>query len=333
MDPHNASQLAQFTNSGSPCLVLTHTLRGHEEAVESVKFSRDGRQIATCETGKVCIHDAKTGTLKHKIDSKSEGRLFADFTMEGGMLFARGKGPDDGNSSVIWAVQTSPSQSVDIKTVSRYYIENLTFSPDGRHAAFGYGVPSGERLGLLAIGTDRLLTWRKAGKSRSPRIAWSPDGLCFAFSRDESIRIVGGPRFKTMIASSLDGHTAAVKCLAFSKKHPRMLASGGADTHVMLWEKRWKSRYSYTRLRGHTKSVNCIAFLSEFNMVSGSADHTVRVWSICHSVTLQVLHEHTAPVKSVIVSPDEKMVVSGGKDKVAFVWRITTQVCDSVTGL
>jgi hypothetical protein len=102
-------------------LMLLHKLRGHEQIVQdgeicsgwvqNVRFSRDGRQIATCETGKVCIHDAKTGNLQHKLDSQGEGRLYADFTTEG-MLFGRGKGANDASGSVIWKVQTSPQQQV-----------------------------------------------------------------------------------------------------------------------------------------------------------------------------------------------------------------------------
>ncbi len=226
-------------------------------------------------------------------------------------------------------------QSINIKSVSRYYVENLNYSPDGLHAAFVYGVPSGERIGLVAIGEDRLLTWKKAGQRHSPCMAWSHDGKTFAFSRDENIRVVGGECFKTTKVSALAGHSKDVKCLAFDRCAVQYLASGGADGCVTVWDLWQKPRFSKykTTLCGHKRAVNSVAFVSDNTLVSGGADHTVRLWNITRSSLLHVFRGHTKAVRSVAVSPDGKMIVSGGDDATACVWTINAQVCERLEKL
>ncbi len=54
--------------------------------------------------------------------------------------------------------------------------------------------------------------------------------------------------------------------------------------------------------------------------MSGSFDHTVRVWSASSGELLQRLEGHTDRVTSVCFSPDGAQIVSGIKDHTVRVW-------------
>ncbi|KIK92021.1 hypothetical protein PAXRUDRAFT_34695 [Paxillus rubicundulus Ve08.2h10] len=66
-------------------------------------------------------------------------------------------------------------------------------------------------------------------------------------------------------------------------------------------------------LEGHENTVICVCFCAENKVVSGSVDHTLRVWNR-ETGTAQVLSGHTDTVWEVDVSLDGKMVVSGSAD-------------------
>jgi WD40 repeat protein len=76
----------------------------------------------------------------------------------------------------------------------------------------------------------------------------------------------------------LQGHTAAVRCLAYSPDS-RLLASGGADNLVILWD--LASGGIVARLEGHEDWVRGVAFAPDGQrLASASWDNSVRLWSV-----------------------------------------------------
>ncbi|KAF5342529.1 hypothetical protein D9611_002042 [Ephemerocybe angulata] len=76
-------------------------------------------------------------------------------------------------------------------------------------------------------------------------------------------------------------------------------------------------------LTGHTAEVYLAAFSWDgTKIVSGSADHTVRVWDALTGEGKTVLEGHSAHVMSVAFSPDGKDIVSGSLDKTVRVWDV-----------
>ena len=81
-------------------------------------------------------------------------------------------------------------------------------------------------------------------------------------------------------------------------------------------------------LRGHGGSVNGIALTSDGRRaVSGSRDHTVRVWDLERGVCVATLEGHQGPVLCVALTPDGRRVVSGSEDNTVRVWDLERGVC------
>ncbi|HEY7347927.1 MAG TPA: serine/threonine-protein kinase [Ktedonobacterales bacterium] len=76
--------------------------------------------------------------------------------------------------------------------------------------------------------------------------------------------------------------------------------------------------YTY---RGHTQAVATLEWSpGGLVIVSGSYDHTVRIWNATNGNTLITYKKHTDQVWTVAGSSDSKYMASGGKDRAVHVW-------------
>jgi WD40 repeat protein/serine/threonine protein kinase len=81
-------------------------------------------------------------------------------------------------------------------------------------------------------------------------------------------------------------------------------------------------------LEGHTEAVLCAVFSQDDKFVlSGGADHTVRMWDIDTLKCLKVFKEHSDEVRSVAFLPGGRQFVSGSFDGTIKVWNIEKAEC------
>ena len=76
--------------------------------------------------------------------------------------------------------------------------------------------------------------------------------------------------------------------------------------------------------RGHSAEVHSVAFNPNMKqLVSGSSDSTVRVWSFMPEMRALRFTGHTAAVLAVAASPTGRLVASGSKDRSVRIWKTT----------
>ena len=81
-------------------------------------------------------------------------------------------------------------------------------------------------------------------------------------------------------------------------------------------------------LVGHTGEVPAVALTPDGKQaVSGSDDHTLRVWDLQTGDCLRTLQGHTRQVRAVALTPDGKQAVSGSVDCTLRVWDLQTGHC------
>ena len=142
-------------------------------------------------------------------------------------------------------------------------------------------------------------------------VAFSPDGKKIASSGDDAIINVWDAESGKLIRQ-LKGHERIVWSIKFSPDG-KTLASASFDFTLKLWN------VSEGKLiwdnKEHKETVVDLAFSHRGNLLaSTSDDKTIRIWNVEERklVRLMKVAEH---VQAVAFSPDDKSLLTGGRDK------------------
>ncbi len=113
--------------------------------------------------------------------------------------------------------------------------------------------------------------------------------------------------------SSFSSHGGFVYCVQFSPDG-RMLASGGADRRIRLWNTD-TGKIIYT-LDGHQESVTAIEFMPNGKiLISVGADRTIRFWDLEQKQLLKTIEAHDQKIHAVAISQDGRLIISASSDR------------------
>ncbi len=146
-----------------------------------------------------------------------------------------------------------------------------------------------------------------------------PEGLlAFSGGGDGAVRVWGLAAGKVL--SSLKGHEGEVFACDLAPDES-VLATGGADNQLMLW-----NASDGSRVAGHDASaaVNAIAFHPSGSPIYCGLEETwgVLVWDPT-TEQAESLDAHTGGVLCLDVSPDGKRLVTGSRDRTIRLWDLT----------
>ncbi|EFA80752.1 WD40 repeat-containing protein [Heterostelium album PN500] len=130
--------------------------------------------------------------------------------------------------------------------------------------------------------------------------------------------------------------TTAEKNIADYKEHNALCANFRSDarlaaisdeqSNIKLYNLEAKS--NLRTFKGHTGSVHVVKFIGKSKLISGSNDHSVRVWDIGDAEESRVIGKHNDQVRALCGHPTkENLWLSGGYDHKVKLWDLNTDTC------
>ncbi|MDX1991054.1 MAG: TIR domain-containing protein [bacterium] len=233
------------------------------------------------------------------------------------------------NDTVFVAAASSPSLSVfdplSGETVFSFptiderslFMEAVAINQDGTRGVAASGVTSGSTVFVVDLQSGEILNEYVVEGEYINEMALHPNGTEAAVVTSSGrVFIIN---LETGDQRSLEGHTPFRAIFVRYNPDGSVLATGGQDNLVMLWDAASGERLH--TLIGHNGFVEALAFNGDgTQLFSGSPDETIIVWDVASGTELYRLYTTGSPVQSIAVTQDGNRVLFGSTDTVVRLW-------------
>ena len=80
-------------------------------------------------------------------------------------------------------------------------------------------------------------------------------------------------------------------------------------------------------LHGHTDWVSCLLITNKADLISGSFDHSIKIWDMRIGRCKMTLIGHTSCVSCLHLMSNEECLVSGSRDNIIKIWDLSQGLC------
>jgi WD40 repeat protein len=295
----------------------------HDEKVNAVSFSRDGRFLVSGGTGEcpVQVWDVGLGCRIKELRGHRNQVLAVALSPDGSLL-ATGSADQ---SVKLWS--TADWHEIGTLPDHRTQVMGIAFSPDGRRLAVACGgFYENERVGDLKIwSVDRRRVERELGGQAG-------GSFCVAFTADGRRLLVGGssepairiwdPDSGLQIAA-LRGHTDAIWGISLSPDG-RKLVSASSDHTVRIWDgtpPQLRAGVEKLTLGPLAAPANAIAIDPVGDLLAlGCGDGTVAIRRQSTGATLKTLD--CDRVSRLVFSGDGRYLAAGSTSGNPHLWKV-----------
>jgi WD40 repeat protein/tRNA A-37 threonylcarbamoyl transferase component Bud32 len=288
--------------------------RGHENIIDSLAFSPDGRYIASGgDKGIIKLWDAQTGdevtTLRgHRAWVKSLA-----FSSDGQRLVSC----STDMTIKVWDVKSGAEQMT--LHGHRGWIGFVAFSVDGRRIASS-AADNTIKVWDAITGIE-LLTIPFSDRNSAYPMAFSPDSKKIVSGGQDGIIKVWDAETGDVVMT-IRGHNGPVESVVYSRDG-KLIVSGGDDNVVKVWDA--ETGEAVRTFRGHDSAVQAVSFSPKGkHIMSASQDGTVKLWDVMIGRELRKVQGHNDWVWSLAFSPDGKAIVSSSLDSTIRLWNAQT---------
>jgi WD40 repeat protein len=344
--------------AGVQSLALERTLTGHDDLVNAVAVTPDGRRaVSAAADWTLRVWDLETGGELARLTGHERGFLAHPAGHEGGVLAVavtpdvrRAVSASEDQTLRVWDLETG--RQLAYLTGHEGRVNAVVVTTDGRRAVSAsddgtlrvWDLAAGEEMVVLGghedvVGGGDLFF--KPAAARVLAVAVTPDGRRAVSGSSDGmlhvwdletggqVAVWRGHEDKEPAVGRVPAVAASVLAVAVTPDGQRAV-SASDDGTLRVWD--LASGEEVAVLRGHGDRVRTVAVTpDERHVVSGSDDGTLRVWDISSGPNaglasgeeVTVLRGHGDRVRTVAVTADGRRAVSGSNDRTLRVWDIT----------
>jgi WD40 repeat protein/beta-lactamase regulating signal transducer with metallopeptidase domain len=313
-------------------------LHGHKERVECVRFSPDGKSLATGggtegSSGEMLLWTIPNGASAQVVPHGHAQAASCVACSRDGKLIAVGN----------WDKTASIRDAKTGEELARLTghtggIRALAFSPDGKllaTASEDKTVKLWDITSLSEGGRTTLRTTLNGHASKVTAVAFAPDGKRLVTGgSDDQLGVSGevlmwdltarGER-AAMTRSLLKGPIQGFWCLAFSPDGKLLVTGATSEPALKVWDATTgEERFALSA--ASSSYIRCLAFSADGKLLaSGHGDGTVGLWSTATWQEKATLRGHTGQMFSVGFGANGRTLVTGNQDGTVKVWDLPVQ--------
>ncbi|MEL7423457.1 MAG: TIR domain-containing protein [Bacteroidota bacterium] len=304
----------RVNDSPVPGLTLRRILRGHEDAINRIAWSPDGRFLAspaddqTIRIWGIASGECLVTLLGHTnrvmaVTWSPDGKRLASCSLDRSIRIW-----DTGTWEIL---HTLPEHDLAYQVV---------WSPDGLKLASCHETLD-ETIRVWDTETWELLNVLKGHDHSIIHVTWSVDGKRLASSSmDKTIRVWDAESW--VLIDTLTEHTHYVNYSAWSPDGQRLVSSSD-DKTIRIWHTETWNLLDI--IEGHESGVTGVTFSRDgWFLASTSDDDTVRLWRTDSWDTLANINlASDSAFRSVSFHPTlPYLAVTGQEDRVLFIWEL-----------
>jgi WD40 repeat protein len=340
---HNQAQLASATGNNVISLWCLKekfhlvSLVGHSDTIWKIAYSPDDTCLAsTSADGTVRLWEVETGLLISILPRMHANWVKSLVWSPDGNRLATG-GTD--TRILIWNTRSVVDRC---RRVSHYRAEAQSKDPRKRMYAEKQfkEAPSEKRLEFDL--TQPICWWNAHEKTVNDMCFCQQDPRMLVSSGAEGTIAVWNVQDGSLDCR-INGHIGQITCVAISPAQDELLASGGEDHTVRLWdlgdlqpgkedtmasrEKPHGHALAHYTLKGHEGGIQCVRFIGDGRLLaSASKDCEIRIWNpdLKKGPTLshKIACAHEAWVSEICWGSDQKEFFSASTDGLIFSWGV-----------
>ena len=274
---------------------------GHETAINSVRFSPDGKKLLTTDNDNSAIlWDQLTGKELHRFHKGYRSAWSHDSKL---VAFA------DVNDNLARAITIyDAATGKEVRRVSApAQVNSIAFSADRNTLTIGC---SDGAIHLLELATGKVRASVRGNGGHFWRAVLAPDGYTVAAVCDKEVRVLDTISGTELARVPASGHHAVFSPDA------TLLACVTYQDGIVLWD--WTKGKQVRRIPGR---VHDLTFTPDGQtLVAACMDETIRLWDVATGKELHSLVGHGGWILSVGISPDGRTLVSGSTDTTLLLW-------------
>ena len=304
-----------------PAATLQKTLEGHSSFVWSVRYSPDGKLVASGGSDQtIRLWDVADGRMVRMLELRGfmNSANSVAFSPDGERIAV------GGNDGQIWIWRVADGSSTTVLRGHTAAITSVAFSPDGARLASA----SNDMTVRLWRSHDGQPLRSFYGHTQVVHaIAWNSDGSLIASAGgsgaiplDRAVRIWQPEDGR--VVRTLEGNTGNINSISWSPDGS-LIASVGSDRTVRIWRADDGATFLDLDAEDVRGAGGAVAFSPDSQLIaSGHWDNTIRLWRARDGELISTLRNHTDFVKSVAFSPDGTSMVSGSDDRTVRIWQV-----------